>query len=358
MRPLIVDHPVAADYQSPSGGSESLMHPQAHGAVGFVTPQQIFPPPMFPGPTGDNVAAVSSTAAKSPPTTPSQVLEHSEIATSRQVAMSPIIPEVPYLVTPSPTLVTSETTIPGQVNNVLSTIPESPLVTPPQVLEPPQIVTPSHFAVSPMVPEPPLLAPSSIAIPLTVLEPSRAIEPQGFTDRRQVFDSSQVIDNHQPVTSVYKRRDETNATTATESRRNSIEGAPDIILTLGGSGYDIMTSTTPSSPAPSPDELATPSSQLSLEEFPIPMDVESGVSEGASGKSGRFYFAPRVIPDFEIDRSDLPSWLLECGRFDLVISVEAGDIWERLITAWIRQERRLGFGLDEKIVCQKFCCSP
>jgi len=56
-----------------------------------------------------------------------------------------------------------------------------------------------------------------------------------------------------------------------------------------------------------------------------------------------------VIPTFNIDRSDLPSWLLERGRLDSVLSVEAGEIWEKLITTWLRQERRLGFGLNEQL---------
>lgn len=346
-------------------------------AVGFVSPQQIFPPHVFVESIKNNPAVVS-----------------------------PVIPEVPHLVAPFPTLVSSQTTILGQVN-VPPMIPEPPLVAPSPVLELSQTVTPSPIVISPMVPEAPPFAPPPIVIPPTVPEFPRVINLQGITDQCQVSDPPQVIDEHQTVTSAYKRRDQTNATAAIQSRRNSIEGAPDIMLTLGGSGYELVTpsmqpdipatpppttpssttpssptpssttpsSTTPSSPAPSLDELVVPSSQHSLEEpLAIPAEVEASDSntpptdeaaipsllqslEGTSAVPGggnitsrRFYFAPRVIPDYDIDRSDFPSWLLERDRLDFILSVEAGHLWLKLITTWLRQERRLGFGLNDKIV--------
>ena len=92
-----------------------------------------------------------------------------------------------------------------------------------------------------------------------------------------------------------------------------------------------------------------PSSQHSLEDFlTIPVDLPPGMAPK------HFRFAPRVIPAYSIDRSDFPSWLIERGRLDYVLSVEAGDIWEKLITTWLRQERRLGFGMNEKIVRESF----
>ena len=51
----------------------------------------------------------------------------------------------------------------------------------------------------------------------------------------------------------------------------------------------------------------------------------------------------------------MPSWLLEYGRLDSILSVEAGGLWEKLITTWVRQERRLGFGLNEDIVSSRLC---
>ena len=387
MPPLINGHPTTMELRPPSNNPESSVPSQASEAVGFVTPQQIFPPPVFVESIRNNVAVISSMISKSPLATPSQVFEHSTMITSSQAAVSSAIPKVSYLVTPSPTLASSQTTLPGQVN-VPHMIPKPLLVTPSPVLEFPPMVTYNQIGISPMASE----APPPVVIPPKVLEPPRAIDLQGSTDRRQVSNPPQVIDEPRTVTSAYKRRDQTNVTTATQSRRNSIEGAPNIMLTLSRAGYELVIpsaqsdistappSTVSSSPALSPDELIVPSSQRSLEEFlVIPMEVESGVSntpptdelvipsspqslegtptvsEGANKTSGHFHFAPRVIPDYNIDRSDFPLWLLECGRLDFVLSVEAGDIWERLITTWLRQERRLGFGLDDKIVCGRFC---
>ena len=145
---------------------------------------------------------------------------------------------------------------------------------------------------------------------------------------------------------------------STQIRRESIDGAPDIILSLSPSGYQLSeqqgplvtpmetVSTTPSASS-SPDELIVPSSQSSLEDcLEIPMEAAIDIPP----TSNRFQFAPRVIPNYTIDRSDLPSWLLGSGRLDFVLEVEGGDLWKKLIVTWLRQERRVGFGLDAKIV--------
>ena len=148
-------------------------------------------------------------------------------------------------------------------------------------------------------------------------------------------------------------------TAVTQSRRDSTEGAPDMMLVLGESGYEVVTrssqldipglpSTTSSSTTPPPDEPIVPSLQQSVEEsLQIPADIGMAPRDTAPR---RFFAAPRVIPTYNIDRSDLPSWLLELGRLDYVLSVESGALWEKLITTWLRQERRLGFGIDESIV--------
>ena len=389
--PLIYDHPAAAEFLSPGSNFESSVSPQASTTVGFAAPRQIFPPPVFVESVKSGVSVASSTVAEPPPATPSQALEHSKPVASHQAVVSPVIPEVPYLVASSPTLVSSQTIIPGEVN-VRPMVPEPLLVTPSPVLEFPQMVTPTQLLISPTIPQAPLVPPS-IAIPPTVLEPLQAINPQGLTDQPQVSEPPQVIGGHQTVASAYKRQGQTNATATMRSRRDSIEGAPDIMLTLNGSGYalvnpsaqaDISTappSTTHSSPTLSDGELV-PSSECSLEEFlTIPAEVGGGTSSAprtdeltipsspqslekahtvsgeANTTSSHFSFAPRVIPDYNIDRSDFPSWLIERSRLDYVLFVEAGDIWEKLITTWLRQERRLGFGLNDKIVRERFSLS-
>jgi hypothetical protein len=71
-------------------------------------------------------------------------------------------------------------------------------------------------------------------------------------------------------------------------------------------------------------------------------------------------FAPRVVPKFNDNRSDFPSWFHDRKRLDAVQNVEAGDLWKKLIGLWLQQERRLAFGLNEKIVSRilfLLCCS-
>ncbi|KAF9781016.1 hypothetical protein BJ322DRAFT_1023687 [Thelephora terrestris] len=108
-------------------------------------------------------------------------------------------------------------------------------------------------------------------------------------------------------------------------------------------GYELLkqpdvpsfaTSSPPTSSSPTP-------STTSFGE--IPLDGPSIATERST------LLASRITPSYRIDRSDIPSWLIERGRLDSVLMVEAGSLWERLIALWLRQERRLGFGLDEKI---------
>lgn len=231
----------------------------------------------------------------------------------------------------------------------------------------------------------------------------------------------------------YRSRGKTNKAT---SRRDSIDGAPDIILSLGPSGYGVVdppspqvprvtstegavgppttsspgvsistptfedsiipssqqslegcmtipaepeaaSSATPSVSTPTSEDFVVPSSQQSLEEcMVIPAENEAIVppafSAGdpttpssqqfvqepstappASGTSfipRRFHLALREVPTYALDRSDFPAWVLENGRLDRILSVEGGEVWKKLINTWIRQERRLGFGLVENLV--------
>ena len=261
-------------------------------------------------------------------------------------------------------------------------------ITPNQAAESHSLVAPSPLGSSQVVPH-------IIVTPPTVAEPSCS-----------VLGSSQVVTPHQSdvtsaehivssnsgatvaMTTSYKHRSRGTKTPSTQIRRDSIDGAPDVMLSLSPSGYQpsqqqepLVTpmeavSTTPSA-SPSPDDLIVPSSQSSLEDcLEIPMETTTNIPSTPSGDvptnsspqrslgeplaismepgtnstSNRFQFAPRVIPYYTIDRSDLPSWLLDSGRLDFVLEVEGGDLWKKLIVTWLRQERRVGFGLDAKLV--------
>lgn len=383
--------------QSPGRGHENPVPPQIPE---FITPQQIFAP-LESIESNEDTVIISQVLPNPPPIAiPSPVLEFSQVVAPRQIAASPTVTEPPHLVAPSPVLEfpqvvaphqitaspmvtkppclvapslvfgTSQTVIPDQA--IVPPTPKSPLVTSP-VLESSQTVVLHQVISSPTVNG------SPVVIPSTTLDPSGAIHPQEITNQRQIPDPSQLT--HEPRTvTLYRPSDTTKGTandnpgtavaagsgpkfrdvsTVTRSWRDSVEGAPDIMMTLGGSGYEVVTrssppdasvppSTTPSSITHTPGELTPSSSQYSLEDLlTIPADLE--MNPPVMGPK-RFHFAPCVIPTYSIDRSDLPSWLIERGRLDYVLSVEGGDIWDKLITTWFRQERRLGFGMNEKIV--------
>lgn len=368
----------------------------------FVTPQQMFAPPESVE-SDEDAVVVSQAALNSPPLAiPSPVLEFTQVVAPHQISTSPVAIEPPHLVAPSLALEFSQAVAPHQITARPMAIEPPHFVAPSLVFGTSQTAIPDQAIVSPIVTESPLVtspvldssqtvalhqvAPSpivnipSVAIPSTTLDPSGAIRPQEIANQHQISDPSQFI--HEPQTvALYRPSDPAkrissdnpgavvtvgsglklrDVSTATRSRRDSVEGAPDIMLTLGGSGYEVVTrssqsdvsappSTTPSSTTPPPGELIMPSSQHSLEDFlTIPVDLPPGTAPK------HFRFAPRVIPAYSIDRSDFPSWLIERGRLDYVLSVEAGDIWEKLITTWLRQERRLGFGMNEKIVRESF----
>lgn len=402
---------------------------------------------------------VSPMAAEPPLVTSSPVLGSSQVVTPHHVDISPMVTE-PLLVTPpvlesqvvTPHQVTASCTesllatplaveppqaiIPHHTAASLTVIAPPSLAAPspilgPQVVAPHQVVSSCTNTDSPLA-APPLVAESSrataphhVVTPPVVETPTVTLQPaivsQQPTHQQRVTDPppraipeprTTVVLRTSGLTggitsgnsgavattkSVYKIRDKASVTTSTRTRQDSIEGAPDIILSLSDSGYrrvvpspqqgplaafmenNTNTSTTPSTL--SPDDLIVPSSQPLEEYLRIPTETETSIpttpsvddlivpssqqsleepltipaEPGTTTKRGHFHFAPRVIPNYNIDRSDLPSWLLERGRLDYVLSVEAGHVWEKLVTTWLRQERRLGFGLNEQFVSEMFC---
>ena len=439
--PPLVNQPSAVTFQSAGGNPGLSAPPQSLETPGFIVPREIFPPPRSLEPAKSYHANVPPTVTKSPATThtvpgssqpiaPNQVdvspvvhdlgrlvapiLESSKTITPNQTAVSPVVREPSLLVTP--VLESPQVVAPNRTLNSAAVHESPPLVAPFPILQSCQPVTTNQVAVSPIVHKSPLVNPSSI------LESSQAVAPQQAVVSPKPVSPPQAIDPHvihtpQPAVAhgsseltggiagdssgvtvatrnVYRPRDGGGAVDTNRPRRSSIEGAPDVMLSLGGSGYQLIDPspqrdmsistpppTTPSSVSP-PDELIVPSSQQSLEEYlTIPVEVESVIptspspsagelidhssqqpvgrppttsaaSEITITPSGRLHFAPRVVPTYSIDRSDFPSWFVECGRLDFVLAVEAGEIWKMLITTWLRQERRLGFGLNEELVSE------
>ena len=439
--PSLVDQPSATTPQIPDDDLEIHMVPRVFGTT---VPRGIFSPPQSLEPARIHTFNVSSTVAEFPVTAPAAsgsshrvtssqvvssvvhkppclvtppVLESSQIVTSNQTAISPII--VPLLessqvVSPdrterstfihepthlvTPILESSQATLLDHATHSAVVHELAHLVTP--VLESSQAVPSGQVIVAPIARKPPSLVNPTIVGPIHPVAPQQVTDPPHVTHEPRpaaapgspdLVGDATGGDSGATVTTkgVYRLRDKVSATTANRTWRDSIEGTPDVILSLGGSGYEFVNpslqqeppirfvenddvSIPPSTaPSPAPSSIM-PSSQQSLEEYlTIPTDVVDLTppsehiveellsaalpSEPATVASGRFPSAPREIPTYDIDRSDFPSWLLERDRLEFVLSVEAGDLWEKLITAWLRQERRLGFGLNETIVRGRFC---
>jgi len=392
-------------------GSGIPASPQTFDSPRFVVPHEIFSPPWF----------VNSTEA--PPSVSAPTLHESPLTAHLVLEDLPATHESPF-VAPSPVLESLQLITPHWAPG-----PHSPVTSPlgfPQTVTDPSIIPPMVAEPLSPVPHPvlgfsqPVTLHQAVPAP-TVTQPLVVPAPQTTSTQQtnpyhelapqhQVTDTlPQVIQGPQVAvvypspdvtedvggnsglmaipTGAYKLRDEATAVPPVRTRRDSIEGVPDVVLFLSPSGYQLSSQqdpllspaesilTTPSA-TPSPDELV-PSSQQSLEEYlAIPMETvvtipttssadnpnipssQQSIGErstvaiglGANTAPNCFRFATRVVPDYSIDRSDFPSWFLERGRLDFVLSVEAGDIWKKLITTWLKQERRVGFGLNEKLV--------
>ena len=311
-------------------------------AVPTTSPRAPTPPPT---------AGLSSlgNAIEGPAASPREIPEHlqpTKSITNNPSLVSSEIPQFP-LPTPSPVLVSPP---------ILDSCEAAMLDQAAVVLRPAfdvssqisQTIAPHQLVNSPMTTQVLQLAPT----------PPAPGPPQAAT--RQF--SPIALTGPAAVSSTFKTRE---PGVTSQSRRNSIEGAPDVILTLGGSGYElsgqpdisVALHTATAAPTTPLDDLVIPSSQQSLEGvLTIPPGTDAIISKG----SGMSRFAPRVIPEFNHNKSDFPSWLHERKRLDAVLKVEAGDLWKKLIGLWLQQERRLAFGLNDGIVSrtlfQLYCC--
>jgi len=423
--PFLVNQPFATTLQSLNDGPGVSVPPQVFETPRFVTPQEIFSPLQFLEPANAPLMTAESPS--------------SQISMPNQAAISPVIHDPASLATP--VLESSQADIPDHAENSAVTHESPHLAT--QILESSQTSSPNHTAHSDLAAPSPVLesspvtscqlinapVPKSALINSTVIGSSPQVVPQQVVSQesippRRVANPPRVVQPQPAVISgssdpvgdvtrgksgeavttggVYRARNRASAKTANRARRESIEEAPDIILSLGGSGYELAdppshqetpathaggntdVSIMPSS-TPSLDELIVPSSRQSTEEYltipteamtadqtPPPQDdvmvslsqqsaeeplTVSLAPETATAASGHFPFALRVIPDYKIDRSDFPSWFFERERLNYILAVEAGQIWEKLITTWVRQERRLAFGLNVSVYIFVFYCT-
>ena len=334
---------------------ESTASPQA------PTPSPSTTSPSPPRNTIGGPAALSRETSESPRSsksiTNSPSLVSSKIPQFPLSACSPILVHSPVLDSREVAMLDQAAVVLGPTLDVSSQISQA--IVPRQLVIFPTTTQIPHLASTPLVPGPSQTTTrqvSSIAPDLTAASDSQISQAARTNDAG----SSPVKGPAEAANSTYKTRVPSGA--ISQSRRNSIEGVPDVILTLGGTGYELSgqpnisvappaaTSSTSESPTTlitPPDDLIVPSSQQSLEEvLTIPPGTDAVINKG----SGISRFAPRVIPEYDHDQSDFPSWLHKPKRLKAVQDVEAGDLWKKLIGLWLQQERRLAFGLNNKIV--------
>jgi len=347
--------------------SDVVSPPHLVGAVSTASPQASTPsqPTASPSLLGN---AIGSPAA--PSREISEPLQSAKSITDNPSLVTPKVPQFP-LPSRSPVLVhpsvldSCEVAILDQAAVVLEPI----LDVPSQIS---QTIAPHQLVISPTTTQtPPLTSvPLALGLPQAIAprQVSSVAHDLTTASDSQLPQAGQTIGAGPPpltgpaeaVSSTYKARVPSGS--VSQSRRNSMEGAPDVILTLGGSGYELSgqpdisvappTVTPPTSahtttPATSLDDLVIPSSQQSLEEV---LTIPPGTDIVVSKNSGISRFAPRIVPKFNHDKSDFPSWFHDRKRLDAVQNVEAGGLWEKLVGLWLRQERKLAFGLDDKIV--------
>ena len=307
-------------------------------------------PPRAPTPPPTAGLLSLGNAIEGPAASPWEIPEH--LQPTKSITNNPnlISSEIPQFPLPTPSLVlvpppildSCEVAVLDQAAVILGPAPDiSSQIS--QTIVPHQLVnSPMTAQVLHLVPAPPAPGPSQAATPCQ-------FSPVTLTGPAAV---SSTFKTHEPgITS--------------QSRRNSIKGAPDVILMLSGSGYELLGQldisialhTATAAPTTPLDDLVIPLSQQSLKGvLTIPLGTDAIISKG----SGMSRFAPHVIPKFNHNKSDFPSWLHEHKRLNTILKVEAGDLWKKLIGLWLQQERQLAFGLNDEIVSrtlfQLYCC--
>ena len=124
-------------------------------------------------------------------------------------------------------------------------------------------------------------------------------------------------------------------------RRNSIDGAPEMIVDLiNGEEEVIVDISDYISIASDDDESHVSSSQRTADEcrgLPPPPPDSQQAQVGVGSHS------TRTLPQINIDGGDLPTWMVKKGQWMYLASTAGGAAWEALLKVYMSQERRLEF---------------
>ena len=278
-----------------------------------------------------------------------------------QVAVAPQVVQDPLMVSPV---------------NFNAVEPSQLVISPLRIIaEPSQsIIRPSHAVVEPshaiVEPSQVVVKPSQVVIepPQVVVEP-----PQVVIEPSQP-DSTIIPTPPQPLTKVvnatsnsltpkvpYRVQDPATRPSGKPSRRDSIEGAPEIVVdptneqemivdvindeqevTVDLRDYITMDFDDSESHVSSSQKTADASWELTL---PPPDSQQRHNAVGGKGESmSRSGFASsRTRPQLDIDEGDLPVWMTKKGQWRYVASTAGGIAWENLLKVYMNQERRLEF---------------
>ena len=145
----------------------------------------------------------------------------------------------------------------------------------------------------------------------------------------------------------YRVRNPTTTSSTISSRRDSIIGAPELIVDTADGGQDIIVDLSGLISFEGDDEGSHVSSSQKTADGTrelSPLPVESQQPCATADQSASI----RTFPQLDIDNEDLPTWMVKKGQWKYVTSTAGGAAWENLLRVYMTQERRLEF---TEIVC-------
>lgn len=319
------------------------------------TPEELIPHPQPAQTSTLQAAAVTSDTTQSIPTPgPIHPIPHASID--------------PPADTPNPDGDIIPLFMTANTHQLLPQVPITPQVGSPNTIEPSQLaIDPSQLIVRPsqaitkpsqepsqaLVKPPPVTTepPQSVSEPPKVSEvipmdtrPDPAVTPPSQPLMKVVNATSNI-----PVPGVpYRVRNTTTVPSEGRSRRDSIDGAPEMVV--DSIDEEITVDLRNYISFESDDETHVSSSQKSVDECrelsPPPSDSQRqsssvGTTEGNTSQPGSA--SSRTLPQLDVDEDDFLSWMMKKGQWRYVVSTAGGTAWEGLLKLYINQERRLEF---------------
>ena len=136
------------------------------------------------------------------------------------------------------------------------------------------------------------------------------------------------------------------ATPSQKPRRNSIDGAPEMVVDLVDDDEVTVDIRDYISIASDDDESHVSSSQRTsdgLQELPPPSPDSQQVRAIVGRTAENENHSARTPPQLNVDEEDLPMWMVKKGQWAYLASTAGGTVWQALLEVYMKQERRLEF---------------